>query len=384
MKKVMMMAMMAVAASSTFAQEDLVKAAKKLADKDYAKALETIKPALTSEQTTDKAAAWAVLTDIEYKNYARISEAAAKSQITHEAYDTLGMHRSAVAALEAAYKCDEFDMQPNEKGKIKPKYRSSHQNQLKTIGGAIVNAGLYEYNARRLDEAQKDWILYLDMASAPLFKDVKDMPQDAFRDDILYYTAFVSYQKKDYANAVKYAKLGMQSANEETKKNCQEIFDNSKTQELVQAYEAKNGDPAAQKKVIEDALAKDPNDDFAWALKGQDEMNASKWDDALKSFDKAISINPKFVQCYYNAGVCLNSKARELDDQLADKTTGRITPENLEKVKAVLNQSLGYLEKCKELDPERKAVNWAYPLYQIYYSLQNTEKAAEMEKLLKN
>lgn len=113
-------------------------------------------------------------------------------------------------------------------------------------------------------------------------------------------------------------------------------------------------------------------------------MNASKWDDALKSFDKAISINPKFVQCYYNAGVCLNSKARELDDQLADKTTGRITPENLEKVKAVLNQSLGYLEKCKELDPDRKAVNWAYPLYQIYYSLQNTEKAAEMEKLLKN
>jgi len=34
------------------------------------------------------------------------------------------------------------------------------------------------------------------------------------------------------------------------------------------------------------------------------------------------------------------------------------------------------------LDPDREKVNWAYPLYQIYYSLGDKAKSDEMEALV--
>jgi tetratricopeptide (TPR) repeat protein len=111
-------------------------------------------------------------------------------------------------------------------------------------------------------------------------------------------------------------------------------------------------------------------------------MNDREWDAAVESYKKAIEIDPTFVQCLFNAGVCLNSKAIDLKDQLADKKTGGLTKENAEKVKAILAESLTFMERAKELDPDREKVNWAYPLYQIYYSLGDKEKSDEMEKLV--
>ena len=59
MKKMFMMMAMASIASSAFAQDDLVKQAKKLqAGGDFDKAIEVLTPALTSDATVDKAAAW--------------------------------------------------------------------------------------------------------------------------------------------------------------------------------------------------------------------------------------------------------------------------------------------------------------------------------------
>ena len=112
------------------------------------------------------------------------------------------------------------------------------------------------------------------------------------------------------------------------------------------------------------------------------QMNHREWDNAVASYSKAVEIDPTFVQCIFNAGVCLNSKAIDLKDELADKNTGGLTRENAEKVKAILAEAKIFLEQSKELDPYREKVNWAYPLYQIYYSLGDDAKAAEMEKLV--
>ena len=48
----------------------------------------------------------------------------------------------------------------------------------------------------------------------------------------------------------------------------------------------------------------------------------------------------------------------------------------------MLNESKGYLEKLKEMDPNQEKTNWAYPLYQIYYALGDEAKANEMQQLL--
>jgi tetratricopeptide (TPR) repeat protein len=149
-------------------------------------------------------------------------------------------------------------------------------------------------------------------------------------------------------------------------------------------YYVRAKDSQAMNAWVEEELAANPQNKMAWALKGEAQMNNREWDAAVASYQKAIEIDPTFVQVLFNAGVCLNSKAIDLKDELADKNTGGLTPENAEKVKAILAESKVFLEKTKELDPYREKVNWAYPLYQIYYSLGDEAKAAEMEKLVEN
>ena len=153
---------------------------------------------------------------------------------------------------------------------------------------------------------------------------------------------------------------------------------------LLMDYYIKSGDKNAMKKWAEEEVAAYPQNKMAWALKGEAEMNSQQWDAAVASYKKAAEIDPTFVQVIFNTGVCLNSKAIELKDKVADKKTGNLTTENFNKVKNILLQSKEYLEKARELDPNREKVNWAYPLYQIYYSLGEKEKSAEMEALLGN
>lgn len=134
----------------------------------------------------------------------------------------------------------------------------------------------------------------------------------------------------------------------------------------------------------EEEIAMNPQNRMAWALKGEVLMNAQKWDDAVVAYVKAAEIDPTFIQVIFNAGVCLNSKAIDMKDKLADKKTGNLTTENFNKIKDVLKEAQKHLEKARELDPSQEKVKWAYPLYQIYYTVGDKEKSAEMEALLEN
>lgn len=413
MKKLMMMAVMAAAATTAFAQDDLVKQAQKLCDKgEFEEAMKVIKPALTSDATTDKAAAWNTLSNINYQKFSTIQQKKTENEIKQSAepYDTVGMHRSIVAAIEAAIKCDEYDQLPNAKGKVKIRFRKSNQDRYQTGRLNLIQAGLYAYNNKDYDEAQRAWMLYINCPDEPLFTGV-DLSKDEYRSEIAYYAGLVSYEKKDYANAVKYAKIAAENpektadANEillfSQKENCKTAEDSlayvntlkdlhkqnpneDKYFNLLMDYYMKAGDQALMKQWAEEEIAANPQNKMAWALKGEVEMNTSKWDDAVESYKKAGELDPTFVQVFFNAGVCLNSKAIAMNDELADKKTGSLTTDNVEKIKVVLGQAKDYLEQARKLDPTREKVNWAYPLYQIYYSLGDKEKQAEMESLLGN
>ena len=411
MKKIMMMAMVAVAATSAFAQDDLVKQAKKqLGSGNFDAAVQTITPALTSAATVDKAGAWNTLSEIYYQKFAKINEAAAKAQITHESYDTLGMWNSAVEAWAAALKCDEFDVQPNEKGKVKIKYRTASQTRYKTFGGSLVNAGQFLYNQKKNDEALRAWELYLGMKDTPIFADVKDFPQDPFYHQIAYYTGLLAYMGKDYVRAEKYAKLAAQNPEQAAEANEILLFakkDNLKTKEdslayletlkelhakepqekryynLLKEYYAQPGRLDQLAQFAEDEIAKDANNADAWYLKGYSAMTNKKWDDATAAYSKAFEIDPTFVEAIFNKGVCVYTKAAELREQLSDKN-GNMSNDNYNKVRTIVEEAKGYMEKARELDPTRERVDWAYPLYQVYYSLKDEAKASEMEQLLNN
>jgi tetratricopeptide (TPR) repeat protein len=415
MKKVMMMALMAAAATTAFAQETVVKEAKKLlSKKDFDAAAQMLAPALTSSETLDKAAAWNLMTDIQFEKYSAIQNENIQNQMNQKAvpFDTLGMNTACYEALKAAIECDKYDVQPNDKGKVKIRFRQANQQRMQNVRLNLINAGLFDYNHKNLDGALAKWSLYLDSPASELFTGfaaVADVAQDQYRSEIAYYAGLVAYQKKDYATAEKFAKLASQDPKKAAEANEILLFSKKETMKtkedslayvdmvkdlhkanpeeeryfnLLMEYYTRADDQKAMAAWAEEETSINPENKMAWALTGQVHMNAREWDAAVEAYKKAIEIDPTFIQCVFNAGVCLNGKAIDLKDKLADKNTGGLTKANADKVKAILHDAREYLERSKELDPDREKVNWAYPLYQIYYSIGDKAKSDEMEKLV--
>ena len=193
----MMMAAVALFATTAFAQEDLVKQAKKLCDKgELEQAATTLTPALTSDQTEDKAEAWNLMSDIQYQLYMKGQQAEIdnKQNNTSTPYDTTAMHKAMVASLEAALKCDEYDCAPNEKGKVKIRFREANGKKFALSRPYVISAGLFAYNHGNVDEAIKAWRLYIDSAESPLFTGI-DMTKDPYRADVCYYIGLAAYNQ---------------------------------------------------------------------------------------------------------------------------------------------------------------------------------------------
>ncbi len=397
MRKAMMMAAMATLATSAFGQTAAEQAAK------------------LNQECQDQ-----------YQIYVKNSTIEATNVLQKEKtpFDTLAMYKGGVAALKAAIECDNYDSQPNEKGKVKLRYRKDNQTKGQQLRLVSLQAGQY-FNSKKDNAATLEaFKLYVDSKDASLFTGL-DMSKDDYIAQFAYYAALLGYQTKDFDLAIKYAQKSKEYADndisrspdnakvkeeaEKLKSDADEIIlfakkDNCKTaadsaafvSELKALHKAKpeveryfnmlityyNEHPQGKLEWISEEVQLMPNNKMAWAIKGETEMRAEKWDDAVASYKKAVEIDPNFTAVVFNIGTSLNSKAIEVKDKLADKNTGKLTVANVKKVNNILEEAKTYLLKAKELDPERKTVNWAYALYQVYYSLKDTANANAMEKLL--
>ena len=411
MKKITMMAMMAVATTTVFAQSDVVKNAKKLLDKgDVEEAIKAVQPALNEGSAEDKAAAWNLLSTAQYKKFSDIQGVKLENQLkqTNNPVDEPAMHQAAIASLEAALKCDEYDSQPNEKGKVKPKFRAENQKTYQNGRLQCINAGQYLYQEKDYTGAFKAFSLYVDSGDSPLFTGI-DMSKDQYKNEVAYFASLSAYQAKDYDNVIKYAQIAAQDtakakdateilvfSKRETMKTpqdtleyismlkdaCQKFPEDTRYSAWIGDYYLNSNKTDELLKWAESEIAKNPGDKFGYTYKGEALRMTGKFDEAVECYKKAFEIDPTYIAAAYQAGVSLNSKAIEMKDQLADKKTGKLTVENANKIKAILSDAKVYLEKVRELDPERKTVNWAYALYQMYYSLGDNEKASELESLV--
>lgn len=389
MRKVMMFALMLAASSVAFAQ-DAVKEVLKA--KNYADAQALVKANLSSMSNADKAKAYNKLVDLSFEKINKEQSVITANQMAEqfkqgkvEAYDTLGFYNALADALTNAIECEKYDQMPNEKGKVKPKFHSSNQNRLYNLRVYLINAGQEAAQKNNNAGVLKFWGLYTATADTPLFADMSNKQPDQYVGQVAGYAARYAIQDKDYAAADKYLDVALKYAgdNKDDYKDAlglklQVAQLQLKTREdslgyvnKLKEYYAKDpsNDMIMQllanmysslnmkddmKKLIDGRLAADPNSVMAWTLKGQVEMNASQWDDAIASLKKAIALDDKNVVVLTYLGFCINSKATAINNDVPAQ-------------KALFKESMPYLEKAKELDPNREKANWSYPLYQCYY-----------------
>jgi len=410
MKKMMIAAMLVLGASAAFAGDsDVLKAITK--EKDYAKAVELVKSSLGQlANSGEKAKAYEHLTRLALQKFDKenaIQSANLQAQITKqkvEPYDTLGFYQAAYDATQNALECFKYDAEPNEKGKVKPRFTEALTPLVANARMQLVTAGNYYAQLNDQDNVLKYWGSFLDTDNLPFFQSTKAQEKQ-FLGQVAYYTAQYANQAKKYDLAEKYAdiatqdtavakqaqafKLAMAQRNLKTKadsvayvQKLAAMYEKEPDNEMIfgqlSNFYSLMGMTKEFDALVEAKIAKNPNDFTAWALKGQALMNRNStasnpdWKGCVEAFKKAVSIDQTNPVVYTYLGFSMNAMASAINGDRAQQL-------------ALYKESMGYLDKAKELDPNREKANWAYPLYQCYYSVYgaNDPKTKELEAILK-
>ena len=387
MKKLFVMAVMMVASATAFAGDsDALKAILKA--KTYAEAEALVNSSLGSlANDAEKAKAYNKLVDLALAQFDAQSTIQTENQVAKQMgkeekpVDEKLMSDMAYKAIVAGLECDKYDQKPNEKGKVAPKFASKNAQRLWFAPrNQMVNAGQDALTAKDNATARKYWTLFVESDAAPMFKDQNRDQQKPFFGQVARFAAIFAYQDKDMAKALQLADVAMKDPQEyenalnlkleilgdglKTKDDSLKYVENLKT--LYAEHKTNGvmeklyntligvGQAAEADKIIDDALAADPNNFVALADKGLSLLQAQKAEEAVKYLKRAYDVkNDNAIIATY-AGTAYVVQAQNVEDPA--------------KKKELYKQAIEMFDKAKELDPDMLQAKWGYNRYNAYYN----------------
>ncbi len=403
MKKVVLSVVMLLVAGFAFAQEKAVKEAKKIAagvNPDFAKAEQLINGALTNPETKDQAETWNVAGFIQRRQ----SEKQMESAYLRQPYDTMQVYKSALEMCKYYLKCDELAQIPNEKGKIKNKYRKANAAAIKGERGNLINGGIQFFNEEKNKEALEYFGMYVSLPSQPMFAEDEEIKADTLLPQIAYYASLAAMKMEDYPSVLKYAPVAQDD--KEVGKYAMEFVstalkaegDTAKwivsLQEGVKKYpehsfffgnlidyysSSKKFDEAMA--FADEMIAKDPSNPFNTYVKGYLYHNMEDYDKALEFYKKTTELDPNYAEAYSNIGLIYCLKAQDYSEKATSDVNDPKYAEDMAKLKTFYEEAKPYYEKARQLKPDQKDL-WLNGLYRVYYNLQMGPEYEEIEKLM--
>lgn len=403
MKKVVLSVVMLLVTGFAFAQEKAVKEAKKIAgavNPDFAQAEQLISGALTNPETKDQAETWNVAGFIQKRR----SEKEMENAYLRKPYDTLQVYKSALDMCKYYLKCDELAQIPNEKGKIKNKYRKTNAATIKGERGNLINGGIQFFNEDKNKEALEYFGMYVSLPSQPMFAEDKEMKADTLLPQIAYYASLAAMKMEDYTSVLKYApaakddkevgKYAMEFVSTALKAEGDTAKWIASLQEGVQKYpehsfffgnlidyysNSKKFDEAMA--FADEMIAKDPSNPFNTYVKGYLYHNMEDYDNALTFYKKTIELDPNYAEAYSNIGLIYCLKAQDFSEKATSDVNDPKYNEDMSKLKTFYEEAKPYYEKARQLKPDQKDL-WLNGLYRVYYNLQMGPEYEEIEKLM--
>ncbi|MCZ2703007.1 tetratricopeptide repeat protein [Bacteroides fragilis] len=403
MKRVLFSMVLLMAVSFAFAQEKNVKEAKSIAGEvkpDFAKAEQLINEALTNPETKDNAATWDVAGYIQK----RINEKETENAYLRKPYDTLKVYNSVLNMYNYYVKCDELAQIPNEKGKIKNKYRSANSKTILAERPNLINGGIQYFNLNKNEDALKYFAAYVDAATLPMMEKENLLEKDTILPQVAYYATLAADRVGDKDAVMKYAQYALKD--KENGQFAMQLLTDAykakgdtakwveKLQEgivkfpenqyffanLVDYYSSSNQNDKAMQ-FADDMLAKDPNNKLYLYVKAYLYHNMKDYEKAIEFYKKTLDIDPAYAEACSNLGLVYLLQAQEY----ADKAPADINDPNYATAQAEIKKfyeaAKPYYEKARELKPDQKDL-WLQGLYRVYYNLNMGPEFEEIEKMM--
>ena len=403
MKRVLFSMVLLMAVSFAFAQEKNVKEAKSIAGEvkpDFAKAEQLINEALTTPETKDNAATWDVAGYIQK----RINEKEMENAYLRKPYDTLKVYNSVLNMYNYFVKCDELAQIPNEKGKIKNKYRSANSKTILAERPNLINGGIQYFNLNQNEEALKFFAAYVDAATLPMLEKENLLEKDTILPQVAYYATLAADRVGDKDAVMKYAQYALKD--KENGQFAMQLLTDAykakgdtakwveKLQEgivkfpenqyffanLVDYYSSSNQNDKAMQ-FADDMLAKDPNNKLYLYVKAYLYHNMKDYEKAIEFYKKTLDVDPTYAEACSNLGLVYLLQAQDY----ADKAPTDINDPNYAtaqaNIKKFYEEAKPYYEKARELKPDQKDL-WLQGLYRVYYNLNMRPEFEAIEKLM--
>ncbi len=414
MKKVLFSVALVMASCVAFGQTKNVREAKRQADaKNFAEAEQLINSALEHEETKNQASTWDAAGYIQQK----INEDENTKAYLKQSFDTIKMYNSIYKMFEYFTKCDELEQIPNEKGKVRIRYRKTNAATMEQNRPNLINGGVLYFNQGNDAEAYKYFSMYIDSAEYPMLQEANIAATDTLMPIIAYYTSLAAFKmaqeaeekdkvtaEKEYQNVLKYVDLASQDkengkfAIEFKSSSYKALGDTIKWIESLQEgmqkfpeypfffgnlidYYSNSGKFAEAIQFADDMIAKNGDSDFYQYVKGYLYQNIKDYDNAINAYKQAIALNPSYTEAYSNLGLCYCQQAIAYGETAVSNIDDPKYQEEQATIKKFYEEAKPYYEKARELAPDKKDL-WLNGLYTIYYKLNMGDQFKEIEKLM--
>ena len=373
------------------AQTSNVRGADRLSDAskpDYPGARNLIQQALENPETKDDAKTWYTAGLIEERAFTGENQKSLKG----EPQDLPNMYAALLAMHEYYQKTYEIDHQPNDKGKVRPKFEKKISKAYEDNLLYYINAGGYYMEQKDFKNALKAFQAFREIKRSPLFEGEKIAQPDSNSMMVDFFAIITAYQAGDKQLAIKYG--------EELKGNG--YRQNEVYQILAQTY-IEEGDTANYITTMQEGLKLFPKEPYysvnlintyivqnkydeartflAQAIELNPEnpqlydvmgklYEESNEEEAIKWFSKALEVDPNYVESLCNIGRIYYNKAVEV----SDKEEGGMAAAQKKRT-ALLNKALPYLQKAYSINPDASY----YLLGNIYYALGDNAKYEEIQ-----
>ena len=403
MKRVLFSMVLLLVASFTFAQEKSVKEAKSIANEvkpDFAKAETLINEALTNPETKDKPETWDVAGLIQKKR----SEKEMENAYLRKPYDTLQVYNSALNMCKYYFKCDELAQIPDEKGKIKNKFRKSNSASILAERGNLINGGIQFFNQDKNKEAFEFFATYVDVASSPMFEKENLLKTDTVLPQIAYYASLAAAKMEDYPSVLKYApyaqndkevgKYAMEFISTALKAEGDTVKWINSLKEGIQKYPehpfffghlidyySNNNKYDEAMQFADDMLANDPKNTFYLYVKGYLYHNMKDYDKAIEFYTKTVEVDPNYAEAFSNLGLIYCLQAQDFSEKATTDVNDPKYKADQTTLKSFYEKAKPNYEKARQLKPDQKDL-WLNGLYRVYYNLDMGPEFDEIEKLM--
>ena len=417
MQRVLFSVILLLAAGFTFAQEKTVKEAKSIANEvkpNFNKAEQLINQALTNPETKDNADTWDVAGFIQK----RINEEEMKDAFLRKPYDTLKVYNSALNMCKYYLKCDELAQVPNEKGKIKNKYRKANAAAIIAERPNLINGGIQYYNLEKNKEALDFFGTYIEIAQNPMFEKENFLQTDTILPQIAYYASLAAAKMEDYPSVLKYApyaqndkevgQYAMEFISTALKAQGDTVKWVASLKEGLQKYPqhsfffghlidyySNNNKYDEAMQFADDMLAKDPNNTFYLYVKGylyhnmytnlknekKEQEAADALNNAIKYYTKTTEIDPNYAEAFSNLGLIYCLQAQDFSEKATADVNDPKYKEDQATLKAFYEKAKPCYEKARALKPDQKDL-WLNGLYRVYYNLDMGPEFEEIEKMV--